>query len=165
VNRRLQLALVPLLALAIFAFLTFQTIGALKASGAWSGVLEKRGKAASAQADDPFAPIATLLDHPQAPLPANMREPFVLGSATGAVATHGPVVRKPAKPAAPAQPVLTAIVWDADPRAIVRWQGRDWTVHSGALFDEFQVVAITPTQVTISRNGESIVLQRKPPGE
>jgi hypothetical protein len=165
VNRRLQMALVPLLALAVFAFITFQTMGALKASGAWSGVLEKHRGGFVPQAEDPFGPIASLLDHPQPPLPASIREPFVLGSAPGAVASHAPVARKPAKPAAPAQPVLTAIVWDADPRAIVRWQGRDWTVHSGALFDEFQVVAITPTQVTISRGGQSIVLQRKPPGD
>jgi hypothetical protein len=61
--------------------------------------------------------------------------------------------------------VLTAIVWDADPRAVVRWNGRDYTVHSGALFDQFQVVGITQTQITLSRGGETFTLQRKPQGD
>jgi hypothetical protein len=76
-------------------------------------------------------------------------------------------VRRPVVqvPAPVARPVLTAIVWDADPRALVRWQGREWTVRAGALFDEFQVVSITRDQVTLSRGTESIVLQRKPQGD
>jgi hypothetical protein len=61
--------------------------------------------------------------------------------------------------------VLTAIVYDADPRALVRWMGRDWTVRPGGLFDDFQVTSITRDQVTLSRGSETIVLQRKTQGD
>ncbi len=61
--------------------------------------------------------------------------------------------------------MLTAIVFDADPRALLRWNGRDYSVRPGGLFDDFQVVSITRDQVVLSRNGENIVLQRKSQGE
>jgi hypothetical protein len=158
--------LVPIVAIALFAFVVVQTIGALEASGAWSGALNRRSSMPVATAEDPFAPIGALLSQPQPRLAATpMRDPFMVGGALMAVATHVSGPRKPAKPAPPARPVLTAIVWDADPRAVVHWQGRDWTVHPGGLFDEFQVVSITRTDVTLSRGRETIVLQRRTQGD
>ncbi len=66
----------------------------------------------------------------------------------------------PPKPVPPALPTLTAIVFDNDPRAIVRWNGRDWDVRQNALFDVFQVVSISRDQVVLRRGDESIVLKR-----
>ena len=156
----------PIVAIALFAIVAFQTVGALRASGAWSGVFEKRSATAVARPEDPFTPIGALLERPQPDLPAGpMRDPFTLGAAPTSVVSHAPVARKSVTPAAPARPVLTAIVWDNDPRAIIRWQGHDFTVHAGALFAEFQVAAITRDQVTLNRGTETIVLQRKPQGD
>jgi hypothetical protein len=62
-------------------------------------------------------------------------------------------------------PLLTAIVWDNDPRALVRWNGREWTVREGGLFDEFQVVRISREQVTLRRGEALLVLNRRNPGD
>ena len=62
-------------------------------------------------------------------------------------------------------PLLTAIVWDDDPRALVRWNGREWTIREGGLFDEFQVVRISREQVTLRRGEATLVLHRRNPGE
>jgi hypothetical protein len=61
--------------------------------------------------------------------------------------------------------VLTAIVFDADPRALVRWQGREYTVRPGGIFAEFEVESITRDQVVLKRGPENIVLRRKPQGD
>jgi len=55
--------------------------------------------------------------------------------------------------------VLTTIVFDADPRATVRWDGRDYSVRAGALFADFRVVSITRDQVVLDHAGESVVLK------
>jgi hypothetical protein len=72
-----------------------------------------------------------------------------------------PAVRRPADAPAPAAPVVTAIVTDNDPRALVRWKGREWTIRPGGLFDEFVVRSITRDQVTLLRGSETLVLTRK----
>ncbi|HET7225678.1 MAG TPA: hypothetical protein VFK69_08155, partial [Candidatus Eisenbacteria bacterium] len=73
--------------------------------------------------------------------------------------------RGPAHAAPAPQPVLTAIVWDADPRATVHWNGRDYSVHVNSLFDEFRVRSITQTQVVLERGNESLVLELPRKGE
>lgn len=170
-NRNANALVLPLLAIAVLAVIASQTVGALQASGAWGGMFHAHGHGAGAAADDPFAVTAALLDHAPPPADASrLRDPFTLGAAPAAAPAAAPgkkggAPRVPAAPPAPPRPVLTAIVWDADPRAVIRWQGRDYTVHSGALFDAFQVVAITRDQVTLSRGSETILLQRKPQGD
>jgi hypothetical protein len=72
---------------------------------------------------------------------------------------------RPSRPTPPPQPVLTAILYDNDPRALIHWQDRDWTVRQGGLFDDFQVVAITREQVTLRHGETTLVLQRRQPGE
>jgi hypothetical protein len=67
--------------------------------------------------------------------------------------------------AAPPVPILTAIVWDNDPRALVHWKDRDWTVREGGLFDEFLVVSITRDQVSLRRGDATLVLQRRNLGD
>jgi hypothetical protein len=162
VNRDVGGLLRPLVALVLFALVAFQTFGALRASGAWSGHGPKRFSSAPA---DPVSDVEVLLARAEPPSPSPSRDPFQVGSTPAPVAHAGPVVRKPVVPPPPAQPVLTAIVWDADPRALVRWKGRDWTVRPGALFDEFQVTSITRDKVVLSRGSETMVLQRKAQGD
>jgi hypothetical protein len=166
VNRDIGGLLRPLVALALFAIVAAQTFGALRASGAWSGTGDGRGGRRFAAAPaDPVASVEALIAHTD-PAPAGpARDPFQIGAAPAPVVRVGPVVRKPVTPPPPVSPVLTAIVYDADPRALVRWKGHDWTVRPGGLFDEFQVISITRDQVTLSRGSETIVLQRKPQGD
>jgi hypothetical protein len=153
-------------AVALFALIAVKTTQALRDSGAWTGALRSRQVKPAPRVEDPFSPLAALLGRPQPELPSTaLRDPFMLGSAPSPIASSKPVVRKPVVPPAPARPLLTAIVWDNDPRAIVRWQGRDLTVRSGGLFDDFQVVDITRDHVTLNRGTETIVLQRKPQGD
>jgi hypothetical protein len=71
----------------------------------------------------------------------------------------------PPRPPAPALPILTAIVWDSDPRAVVHWKDREWTVREGGLFDEFQVMSISRDQVSLRRGDATLVLQRRNNGE
>jgi len=63
------------------------------------------------------------------------------------------------------RPQLTAILWDADPRAMIRYDGRDYTVRENSLFAEFRVASITKSNVTLERNGSPIVLSLRPRGE
>lgn len=161
-NRNIGALLRPLVAIALFALLVWQTRGALEASGAWSG----GHKPPAISAVDPFVGLDRTIAEAGTPPPGSMRDPFGLGASPTPPASGGAgKPRVAVRPAAPAQPVLTAIVWDADPRALVRWQGREYTVHSGGLFGEFQVVGITRDQVVLKRGSEDIVLQRKPQGE
>lgn len=161
-NRDIGWILVPLVALAVLAFVLWQTMGSLSASGAWA----RGGRAPVASPDDPFVLLDRVISPPTSAVRAAVRDPFTTGAAptvTASPENTGP--RKPAAPPPPARPVLTAIVWDADPRALVRWQGRDYSVRPGGLFDEFQVVSITRDQVVLRRGDENIVLARKPQGE
>ncbi len=160
-NRDIGLIVRTILALALFAFVALQTTGALHASGAWS----TGGHApAAASPPDPVAPVEALLAGPEPAMSVSVRDPFQIGARPAPVAIAGQPVRKPVPPPAPV-PVLTAIVWDADPRALVRWQGRDWTVRPGGLFDVFQVSSITRDEVTLSRGSETLVLRRKAQGD
>jgi hypothetical protein len=164
-NRDIGWLLAPLFALALFAFVVVQTLGALRTAGAWS----TPAATAHLAPDDPMLQLANMLDDSKRPpmTSAVTRDPFALGGAPVAATSPDahPVVRKPVVPPPPPKPVLTAIVWAAEPSALVHWKDRDWTVHPGALFDEFQVVSITRDQVVLRRGDESITLTRKPQGE
>ena len=165
-NRDLGWLLTPVVALVLLALVAFQTVDGLRASGAWSGAWDKHATAPVARPEDPFTPIGVLIGQPQPALPAvPLRDPFTIGAARAPVVSAAPIVHRPVVPPPPPRPVLTAIVYDADPRALVRWKGHDWTVRPGGLFDEFQVTSITRDQVTLSRGSETIVLQRKAQGD
>lgn len=159
-NRGAEMLLAPIVALALLAFVLVATIGALRASGTFG----TNSPFTVRKVEDPFLQLDRRLAAAAVSGDAVVRDPFGFGT----VAVANPVtprVHKPVVPATPPVPVLTAIVYDADPRAIVRWQGREWTIRSGVLFDEFQVVSITRDQVTLKRGEVPIVLQRKPQGE
>ena len=165
-NRDIGWLFAPLVAALLMAFVGFETLGALRTAGAWTPPTA----AARMAPDDPMLQLAEMLDDSKRPalVSAPARDPFALGGAAVAV-TPGeahPVVHKSVTPPPPpARPVLTAIVWAAEPSALVHWKDRDWTVRPGALFDEFQVQSITRDQVVLRRGDESITLTRKPQGE
>lgn len=164
-NRDISHLFAPLLAVALLGVVVWHTVAALRESGALGGGTRRTGVSSA----DPYAALDRQLAdaRPQA-LDRPMRDPFggpTVSPAPVAVEPARPTGPRPApRPAPPPVPVLTAVVFDSDPRAIVRWDGRDWTVRQGVLFDVFQVVSISRDQVVLKRGDESIVLQR-PQGE
>jgi len=152
----------PLVALVILIAIASFTREALTLSGAW----RKASKVARHNAPDPFAPIDHMLSTAPPPRPASLRDPFGTAPPVLAVNTHPrvrPHVDKPPPP--PPAPVLTSIVYDADPRATVRWNGHDYSVRAGALFADFRVMSITRDQVVLDHFGESMVLQLPKKGD
>lgn len=161
-NRSASSLLAPVAAIALFALVLAQTWTALRTAGAWRST--KPG--VTVAADDPFVLLDQKLARPFRPMAAAIRDPFRFGATTAPVATRpARKVTRVEVPVPLARPVLTAIVWDNDPRAIINWKGKSWTVHEGLLFDEFIVTSIRPEQVVLKRGDESIVLTRKPSGE
>ncbi len=159
-NRDITWLVGPLVAIVVLAFVGFSTWESLRVTGAFGTARH----APVVRAVDPYTTLDAALGRPHLPSGA-VRDPMAFGAApVVAPDPTRPVVRRPVEPAAPARPQLTAIVYDTDPRALVRWGGREWTVRPGGLFDEFVVRAITRDQVTLQRGSETIVLQR-PQGE
>ena len=146
----------PLVALVLLVLVVQQTLGALRAAGAWS-----RRSHASAP-PSPYARLERLLA-PVDSLPAvgDLRDPFAYGRATTPAPARRPATQRPAAvKSAPAVPVLTSIVWvEGNPSATVRWNGRDYSVRIGSLFDEFRVADITRDQVVLARGSEILALR------
>jgi hypothetical protein len=168
VNRDLSWLISPIVALIVLAASVFQTMGALGVTGAFgAGGSVPRPTVAPAyqaldRAIDQRDPHFTL---------EHLRDPFTFGRYDGDNDGDDPIILTPrprpvaVTPVPEARPVLTAIVSDHDPRALIRWKEREWTVREGGLFDEFQVLNITRDQVTLRRGDQTLVLQRKNPGE
>ena len=153
-----------LVALVVLTVLGLRTLEALRVTGAF-GTGGHRAPTVLAPA---YRTLADRLEHraPSGPA-APGRDPFMFGTKTNdnPVSAPAPAAVRPARPTPPPQPVLTAILYDNDPRALIHWQDRDWTVREGGLFDDFQVVAITREQVTLRHGETTLVLQRRQPGE
>ena len=150
-----------IIALAVVAAVGAQTISALGVTGAF----DSRVATVMVPVPAVYQAVDRALDRRDAKTPlAGVRDPFLFRPAPRVaepprVAVRpGPVVRE-------SDPILTAIVWDNDPRALVRWRDREWTVREGGLFDEFQVVSISRDEVRLLRGAATIVLQRRKPGE
>ena len=152
----------PLVALAVLVAIGTQTVGALRVTGAFgwqTGAL----------------PVAVPPAYESVNRALDRRDPRLTLTAVGDPFTgRAPVVVRmppwspkiaPHVAPPPALPILTAIVWDNDPRALVHWKDRDWTVREGGLFDEFLVVSITREQVSLRRGDATLVLQRRNPGD
>ena len=153
----------PLVALAILGAIATFTREALTLSGAW-----RRARiVARHSSPDPFAPIDHMLATTPPPRAAVLRDPFSI--AQPVLATHLQSKHTRAHHEAPAppppMPVLTSIVFDADPRAIVHFNGRDYSVRAGSLFADFRVVNIARDQVVLDQNGSSLILQLPRKGE
>lgn len=149
----------PLVGLGVLALVLNVTLAAVRTTGAWK---RARGTTA-ATGQNPYSALDQQLARRGASAVPAIRSPFAFGGiAVAALPVERP--RRPVVPPPPPVPVLTAIVWDADPRATIRYNGRDYSVRTSALFDEFRVVSISRDQVVLDRGGESLVL-RLPTGE
>jgi len=152
----------PLVAALVLILILQQTLGALRTAGVWD-----QRRSAAAPAANPFAQIEGLLAPATKGQRVALRDPFVFVRAATHVAPPPPEVAQPEPlPVAPAQPVLTSIVWlESNPSATLSWNGRDYPVQTNTLFDEFLVQSITRTQVTLVRGGETLVLQLPTKGD
>ena len=159
---------VPLVALAVLVLTIQQTIGALKDSGSWKQPTHTH----TVTPEDPYTRIDNMLGAPASRVATEfVRNPFVFGAGRSAASITGTGPAKLVKPtlavtppAAP-KPTLTSIVWDSDPRATVRYDGKEFSVRANSLFADFSVRSITATQVVLDHNGESIVLSLRSKGD
>ena len=150
----------PLVALAVLIAAGTQTVAALRVTGAFGW----QPDVVPVAVPPAYESVNRALDRrdPRLTLAA-VRDPFST-RAPVAVPRWSPKIAAPVAPP-PALPILTAIVWDNDPRALVHWKDREWTVREGGLFDEFLVVSITRDQVSLRRGDATLVLQRRNPGD
>ena len=59
----------------------------------------------------------------------------------------------------------TAIIWDNDPRASIRWNGRDYVVKANSQVSDYQVILIGRDQVLLAHGDESLVLRMHRKGD
>lgn len=149
----------PLVAVLALVLIAVQTTDSLRRTGSWkSNPLPKE------QADDPLLEFEARLARTD-PIPplANLRDPLAFGVAPAAdPRRNGPGAAAPAPPPAP---VLTAIIWDNDPRASIRWDGRDYSVRVNSQFSDYQVLSISRDQVVLAHGGQLLVLRFPRRGE
>lgn len=149
------------LPLLVLAALSGITIARLRDSAAL-----RRSDAESGPAANPYSELAQLEERlTRTPALSDLRDPFVTG--TGRRESPARPVRRadPAPASTRERPVLTAIVSDADPRALLRYEGRNYTVKVGDLFAEFRVVSVSADRVVLEAGSERIVLNRPVKGE
>jgi hypothetical protein len=163
-NRGLVAWVSPLVALAVLGLVVTQTLSALGVTGAFGW------QVAPVRVAVPLAYRSVeqaLARRDAGASPADVRDPFEFARTTpvASVASTSRVPSRPVAPVAEPAPLLTAIVWDEDPRALVRWKQREWTIRAGGLFDEFQVVSISRDQVRLQRGDATLVLTRRNHGE
>lgn len=154
-----QLAIRVIVGIALLVVATV-TLTALRESDRW----RRPDKSTTRRADDPYSGLANLLSGtPHAP--ATVRDPFrPFSAAPTGPKTPPKVVAVPV--VAREMPVLTAIVSDAgDPRAVIRYQGKNYTVRAGDLFADYQVISVTSDSVVLQRAGEQLILRLPKKGE
>jgi len=151
-------ALPAVMALLFLIVIGVQTSDALKRSGAWT-----RARTASVHVD-PYANLDRQLETLGRTTPGSApRDPFSYAGGPVVVRVDSgdarPRVRRPP------DPVLTAIVADEDPRALIRYEDRNYSVKTGDLFAEFRVMSVTRDEVVLDGGGRSLVLRRPGKGE
>ena len=144
----------PLAAILIFALILTLTREALQLTGAW-----QKASAAAATAPSPFASLEKGIAAARRNQMDVSRDPLRWPTAPIATASAPKRPLKPMKPAPPPSPVLTSIIFDADPRATVRWDGHDYSVRPGGLFADFRVTSITRDQVVLDHGNQAVVLR------
>jgi len=161
----LRYLVAPVLAVLVLFLTLRQTSEALRQSGAW-----RRPASTVIKPEDPYAILDFRIGDPQMDVePETLRDPFAYGPAPRPRVTPTPRTTAPTPPTVvePQHPVLTSITWsdDADPRATLRYNDRDYSVGVGSLFDDFTVRSITETRVVLMRDGQPIVLTLRSKGE
>jgi hypothetical protein len=149
----------PLIAIAILIVVGVQTSNALRQSGTWAAPPKSHGTT-----PDPYASLERAISLAEAPRdPAPPRNPFDFGRAPQPMHI---MVRHAVIPALPPLPVVTAIVTGADQaRAIVVYDGTNYSVKEGDLFAHYKVVSITTDQVVVEDGASRLVLKRPTKGE
>jgi hypothetical protein len=140
-----------MLALVLLVLVVQQTVVAVGSSGVWSR------QRPAATPSNPYGELERLLAADEgAGVAPVARDPFAFGRAPARAVPQRPaaVGRTPNTP----PPVLSAIFWDDDPRAILRWNGRDYAVRADSLVGGFRVARITAQQVILERGTETLVL-------
>lgn len=146
----------PLAAFLLLAVTLQQTSDALRRAGAW----RSESEAAARPAPNPFERLDGEIARRAALEAATpQRDPFDFQRAPVVRSTQT-TPRRPAPPPPAPKPVLTAIIFDNDPRALVRFDGRDYTVRDNSLFADYRVVRITRDEVVLDKGGEPLVLRR-----
>ena len=146
----------PLIATLVLAVVVQQTVDALHRAGHWS---PPRRVGVAHAANDPYAMLDQAIGRAASAASSPVRDPFAYYSAPVAVTTH---VSRPhvVKPPRIPDPVLTAIIWDSDPRALIRFNGRDYTVRSGGQFAEYRVSSISRERVVLDKIGRASCRER-----
>jgi len=156
-----QTILRVIVAIALLAVLTV-TLAALRESDQW----RRPGRNSTLQANDPYDGLTRLLAQGPAAPATVVRDPF---RPPNIRTTTAPTTRRVTiLPPAPVQelPVVTAIVSDdADPRAVIRYEGRSYTVAAGGLFADYKVISVTTDTVVLERAGQQLVLKLHKQGE
>jgi len=137
-----RVVLGPLLAAFVLVVTLQQTMDALHRAGHWS----PGRRIMRARTDDPYERLDAAIARAASTTTSGVRDPFAYGTVA-------------------VTPVLTAIIWDNDPRALIHFNGRDYTVRSGGQFDEYRVVGITRDRVTLDKDGQPLLLNRPLKGE
>jgi len=151
----------PIAALVALLLISLETADAFHRAGS-----SRATPVARVQLDDPVADFEGRLSAPDPhPATANLRDPFRFGPEHLAVQVPARARPQAAPPPPGPTPVLTAIIWDNDPRASIRWNGRDYTVKANSQISDYQVVLIGRDQVLLAHGGESLILKLHGKGE
>jgi hypothetical protein len=146
--------------LALLAVLVV-TLAALRESDTW----RRPGRKTNQRAEDPYQGLARLLTQPANLSATPVRDPFRPASLRPTTTATRPMRVAPTTPVQP-QPVLTAILSDdADPRAVIRHEGGNYTVGAGGLFADYRVVSVSADAVTLERGGQQLVLRLPKKGD
>jgi hypothetical protein len=156
---KLRGILPPLIALVVLIVIGSQTSDALRQSGTWAPAPK-----VTRVAVDPYASLDRAIAAANAPSDMGpLRSPFDFGRAPQPLRI---VVHHAAPPTPPPVPIVTAIVTGADQaRAIVVYDGANYSVKEGDLFAQYKVVSITAEQVVVDDGTARLVLKRPSKGE
>jgi hypothetical protein len=162
--RRRRRLIPPVLAGILLLLIGAQTSDALRKSASWG----QRSKVNVPPPPDLYIRLDHMLSQAADTLPAvPARDPFAYGGATRTIPVARSTGRRvttpapPPVPPAPSRPLLTAIVADNDPRAVIRYEDRNFTVKAGDLFADYRVVSITASEVVLESNGQRYVLRTR----
>jgi hypothetical protein len=116
----------PLVALAVLGLAVTQTLDGLGATGAFGLRVVTMRVEVPAPVPGGGPARSNFATAPRLPGRCRIHSRSSRGDPVPSIAPvrPEPVVVAPPPPV----PVLTAIVWDNDPRALVRWNGREWTI-------------------------------------
>jgi hypothetical protein len=161
-NVDLKSLLPPALALLILIVIGVQTSSALKDVGS------RTRRKPDVQAADPYMTLDLQIARSRQPAELiGIRDPFRAVSAARPVATRTttPRPRPVAIAVPPPRPIVTAIIADEDPRALISYENKNYSVKTGDLFAEFRVVSVNAERVLIEGPGGQLVLRRPIKGD